>query len=67
METQQPLSATVKIDDQELSYTGEELKLELTAGTHTIAVESPNYVSMTRKVTIKPDEHLRISFYLLKK
>jgi len=67
METQRPLSATVKIDDQELLYTGEELKLELTAGTHTIAVESPNYVSMTRKVTIKPDEHLRISFYLLKK
>ena len=67
METQQPLSATVKIDDQELPYTGEELKLELTAGTHTIAVESPDYVSMTREVTIKPDEHLRISFYLLKK
>ena len=67
METQQPLSATVKIDDQELPYTGEELKLELTAGTHTITVESPNYVSMTREVTIKPDEHLRISFYLLKK
>jgi len=67
METQQPLSATVKVDDQELSYTGEELKLELTAGTHTITVESPDYVSMTREVTIKPDEHLRISFYLLKK
>jgi len=66
METQQPLSATVKIDNMELISVGGEFTLALEPGSHTILVSSPDYVRGIKKVTVAAGETLKISFYLSK-